>query len=110
VCRYQSSLASSVADPLVYRMQRFKLNIANSIVTQQNSGLSSMDTGFVLDLFKRTTEEEEARAAGKQREKKDGAGPHNSKKVLPDVGDLHPEEEYQGLDLAHFMESLGGEL
>ena len=40
-------------------MQRFKLNIANSVVTQQNAGLSSMDTGFVLDLFKRTTGEGE---------------------------------------------------
>ncbi|KAF9792249.1 SNF2 chromatin remodeling protein [Thelephora terrestris] len=88
-------------------MQRFKLNIANSIVTQQNSGLSSMDTGFVLDLFKRTTEEEEARAAGKKR--KEGAGPLNSKKVLQDVGDLHTGDEYQGLDLANFMESLGSE-
>jgi len=91
-------------------MQRFKLNIANSIVTQQNAGLSSMDTGFVLDLFKRTTEEEEARAVGKQREKKKGsAGPPNSKGILQGVGDLHSEEEYQGLDLANFMESLGGE-
>lgn len=90
-------------------MQRFKLNIANSVVTQQNAGLSSMDTGFVLDLFKRTTGEEDARAAGKQGEKKEGAGLFNSKRVLQGIGDLHSEEEYQGLDLAHFMESLGGE-
>ena len=68
-----------------------------------------MDTGFVLDLFKRTTGDEEARAVGKQREKKDGSGPLNSKRALQDIGDLHSEEEYQGLDLAHFMESLGSE-
>ena len=90
-------------------MQRFKLNIANSVVTQQNAGLSSMDTGFVLDLFKRTTDEEDARVAGKRGEKKEGGGPFNSKRVLQGIGDLHSEEEYQGLDLAHFMESLGGE-
>jgi len=90
-------------------MQRFKLNIANSVVTQQNAGLSSMDTGFVLDLFKRTTAEEEARGVGKRGEKKDSAGPLNSKRILQGIGDLHSEEEYQGLDLAHFMESLGGE-
>ena len=98
-----------MADPPVCRMQRFKLNIANSVVTQQNAGLSSMDTGFVLDLFKRTTAEGEARAAGRQGEKKESAGLLNSKKVLQGIGDLHSEEEYQGLDLAHFMESLGGE-
>lgn len=89
-------------------MQRFKLNIANSVVTQQNAGLSSMETGFVLDLFKRTTDED-ARAVGKQREKKESAGPLNSKRVLQGIGDLPSEGEYQGLDLAHFMESLGGE-
>ena len=101
---------SSTADPSVCRMQRFKLNIANSVVTQQNAGLSSMDTGFVLDLFKRTTDEEDARAGGKRREKKDSAGPLNSKRILQGIGGLQSEEEYQGLDLAHFMESLGGEL
>lgn len=86
-------------------MQRFKLNIANSVVTQQNSGLSSMDTGFVLDLFKRTTDEEDAKIAAKKREKQ-GSGPASQKAILQGVGDLHSEEEYQGLDLAHFMESL----
>jgi TATA-binding protein-associated factor len=91
-------------------MQRFKLNIANSVVTQQNAGLSSMDTGFVLDLFKRITDEGEGRVGGKRREKKEGVGPLNSKKILQEVGDLHKEEEYRGLDLAHFMETLGGEL
>ena len=103
-----SVLTSPATDGLVDRMQRFKLNIANSVVTQQNAGLSSMDTGFVLDLFKRTTDEEEGRAVGKQREK-ERAGPLNSKRILQGVGDLHWEEEYQGLELSHFMESLGGE-
>jgi len=85
-------------------MQRFKLNIANSVVTQQNSGLSSMDTGFVLDLFKRTTDEEDAKIT-KKREKQ-SSGPVSQKSVLQGMGDLHSEDEYQGLDLAHFMESL----
>ncbi|KAF7359286.1 TBP associated factor [Mycena sanguinolenta] len=54
-------------------LQRFKLNIANSVVTQQNSGLASMDTDLVLDLFKRTTEEEDAAAAKKKA--KESSGP-----------------------------------
>jgi TATA-binding protein-associated factor len=88
-------------------MQRFKLNIANSVVTQQNSGLSSMNTGFVLDLFKRTTDEEDAKIAAQKRDRK-GAGPSGQKNPLQGVGDLPSEDEYSGLDLAHFMESLGG--
>ncbi|KAJ7581379.1 SNF2 superfamily chromatin remodeling protein [Mycena floridula] len=54
-------------------LQRFKLNIANSVVTQQNSGLASMDTELVLDLFKRTSEEEDAAAAAKKKAK-EGSG------------------------------------
>ncbi|KAH3683309.1 hypothetical protein WICPIJ_005725 [Wickerhamomyces pijperi] len=32
-------------------LQRFKMNIASTIVSQQNSGLASMDTNQILDLF-----------------------------------------------------------
>lgn len=85
-------------------LQRFKLNIANSVVTQQNSGLASMDTDLVLDLFRRTTEEEDAAAAKK---KKEEAPPAGSKNVLRGLEDLPPEDEYQGLDLSTFMGSLG---
>ncbi|KAF8078067.1 SNF2 superfamily chromatin remodeling protein [Lyophyllum atratum] len=76
-------------------LQRFKLNIANSVVTQQNSGLASMDTDLVLDLFRRTTEEEDAVAKKNQRN------------VLQGLEDLPAEHEYEGLDLSSFMGSLG---
>lgn len=88
------------------RLQRFKLNIANSVVTQQNSGLASMDTDLVLDLFKRTTEEEDA-AAAKKKKAKESSGPLSQKSVLQGLEDLPAEDEYQGLDLSSFMGSLG---
>ncbi|KAH8117583.1 SNF2 chromatin remodeling protein [Phellopilus nigrolimitatus] len=87
-------------------LQRFKLNIANSIVTQQNSGLASMDTDLVLDLFKRTTEEEDA-AAAKKRKEKEKAGQAGQKNVLDGLEDLPAEEEYEDLNLSGFMGSLG---
>ncbi|KAG6818211.1 hypothetical protein H0H87_000116 [Tephrocybe sp. NHM501043] len=86
-------------------LQRFKLNIANSVVTQQNSGLASMDTDLVLDLFKRTTEEEDAAAAAKRA--KEASGPVSQKNVLQGLEDLPAESEYEGLDLSSFMSSLG---
>ncbi|KAI0373278.1 SNF2 chromatin remodeling protein [Pilatotrama ljubarskyi] len=86
-------------------LQRFKLNIANSVVTQQNSGLASMDTDLVLDLFKRTTEEEDAAAAAKK--DKEAGVPPGTKNVLRGLEDLPPEEEYQELDVKSFMSSLG---
>jgi TATA-binding protein-associated factor len=90
----------------LFRLQRFKLNIANSVVTQQNSGLASMDTDLVLDLFKRTTDEEDA-AAKKKARAKEATGPVSQKNVLQGLEDLPPEEEYSGLDLSSFMSSLG---
>ncbi|KAJ3567398.1 hypothetical protein NP233_g6399 [Leucocoprinus birnbaumii] len=86
-------------------LQRFKLNIANSVVTQQNSGLSSMDTDLVLDLFRRTNEEEDAASSSKKQ--KDSAKPVSQKNVLQGLEDLPAEEEYEGLDLSSFMGSLG---
>ncbi|OCH89091.1 SNF2 chromatin remodeling protein [Obba rivulosa] len=86
-------------------LQRFKLNIANSVVTQQNSGLTSMDTDLVLDLFRHTTADEDAAAARKK--EKDPSASFGQKNVLKGLEDLPPEEEYEGLDLSNFMGSLG---
>jgi TATA-binding protein-associated factor len=56
---YAKQLCVDAQDSFCSSLQRFKLNIANSVVTQQNSGLASMDTDLVLDLFRHTTTEED---------------------------------------------------
>lgn len=83
-------------------LQRFKLNIASSVITQQNSGLASMDTDLVLDLFQRT----EGSDLPKKREKKEPSGPTSQKHLLEGLEDLPAEEEYASLDLKSFMGSL----
>lgn len=90
---------------LFYSLQRFKLNIANSVVTQQNSGLASMDTDLVLDLFKRTSAEEDAAAA--KRKEKEKTGAVNQKNILEGLEDLPPEDEYDNLNVSSFIGSLG---
>ena len=75
------------------------------MVTQQNSGMESMDTDLVLDLFRRTSEEEDAAAAAKKKAR-EASGPVSQKNVLLGLEDLPAEEEYQGLDLSSFMGSL----
>ena len=86
-------------------LQRFKLDIANSVVTQQNAGLASMDTDLVLDLFKRTTDEDNTSAAAKKAN--EASGPASQKSILQRLEDLPAEDEYQSLDLSSFMSSLG---
>jgi TATA-binding protein-associated factor len=65
-----------------------------------------MDTDLVLDLFRRTTEDEDKAAAAKKKAK-EASGPVSQKNVLQGLEDLPPEEEYEGLELSAFMSSLG---
>jgi TATA-binding protein-associated factor len=96
------SLIRSVPWPCCFAsLQRFKLNIANSVITQQNSGLASMDTDLVLDLFKRTTDEEDAAAKKKQTPE----GRVTQKSVLEGLEDLPAEDEYN-FDLSTFLGTL----
>jgi TATA-binding protein-associated factor len=89
-------------------LQRFKLNIASSVVTQQNAGLGSMNTGEVLDLFKVSSDEPA---------KKKETGPVSASKVLegyvavpdvadPSLDDLPPEDEYAELSLSNFLSKV----
>ncbi|KZT56424.1 hypothetical protein CALCODRAFT_435762 [Calocera cornea HHB12733] len=86
-------------------LQRFKLNIANTVVNQQNTDLTSMDTELVLDLFRRTTDEEDT-ASNKRRAEKPKAGSASQKNVLEGLDELPAEDEYAGQDFASFMSTL----
>ena len=80
------------------------LNIANSIITQQNFGLASMDTDLVLDLFNQTTEEEDAAAAAKKKAQANKMT--TTKNMLEGLDELPPEDEYN-FDLSSFLGTLG---
>jgi TATA-binding protein-associated factor len=66
-----------------------------------------MDTDLVLDLFRRTTEEEDTAAKKKTQVAKDANGPVSQKNLLAGLEDLPAESEYEGLDLSSFMGSIG---
>ncbi|GMK58346.1 hypothetical protein CspeluHIS016_0503780 [Cutaneotrichosporon spelunceum] len=78
-------------------LQRFKLNIASSVVTQQNAGLGSMNTGEVLDLFKVSAEGE---ASNSKTSRPAGAG---LSKMLEGLDDLPPDDEYAELSMDNFL-------
>lgn len=64
-----------------------------------------MDTDLVLDLFRRSTEEENAMAAA-QKMKQSSSKPVTQKNVLQGLEDLPAEEEYESLDLSSFLDTL----
>ena len=98
-----------------YRLQKFKLNIANSIVNQQNSGLQSMDTEQILDLFNVTTDHNGRSQKGGKNVSTSGSGSSFSSKgkklsatknVLEGLENLWDDTQYEDLNLDNFIESL----
>ncbi|GAA5884682.1 hypothetical protein JCM6882_005348 [Rhodosporidiobolus microsporus] len=81
-------------------LQRFKLNIASSVVTQQNSDLASLGTDQILDLFQVSDAPPPSSAPASDK-------PMSQKAILETLEDLPADDEYGDLDLASFTASLG---
>ncbi|KAL1409070.1 TATA-binding protein-associated factor mot1 [Vanrija albida] len=81
----------------IMSLQTWKKNIASSVVTQQNAGLGSMNTGEVLDLFKVSADGEAPKAA------KAPTGAMSMSKILEGLEELPPEEEYADMSMDAFL-------
>ncbi|XP_064635758.1 TATA-binding protein-associated factor 172-like [Lineus longissimus] len=86
-------------------LQKFKINIANTIISQDNSSLQSMGTDQLLDLFTLEENKKGANAAGgssKEGTEKDGA-----KNVIDSLEELWDEKQYEDeYNLDNFISSL----
>ncbi|KAI8381200.1 uncharacterized protein BYT42DRAFT_598127 [Radiomyces spectabilis] len=88
-------------------LQKFKLNIANTVVNQQNAGLQSMDTDQILDLFNVNEEGEKRRkkAAAEAAAGPDGMG--KAKAVIENLETLWDEKDYEEeYNIDSFISSL----
>lgn len=82
-------------------LQKFKMNIANTVISQENSSLQSMGTDQLLDLF---TLDKDGKA-----EKADTStsGRTSMKSILENLSDLWDQEQYDSeYSLENFMHSL----
>lgn len=89
-------------------LQRFKLNIASSVVNQQNADMSTMETENVLDLFTLDSDQEDA-GEKKRSSLNSGTGPISQKALLEGLQDLDDQDdEYKDLggDITSFSQSL----
>lgn len=107
----------------ILNLQRFKIDVASTVVNQQNAGLGTMDTDQILDLFSldesapgeagggggaagtafggRGGEDEAVDAMGDVREK-------GKKGFLDDLGELWDESQYkEEYNLDSFLASMG---
>ena len=82
-------------------LQRFKLNVASTVVSQQNSDLASLGTDQVLDLFNVSNEDEDD-----SKKKKASDAPVSRKALLEGLEDMPDGEDFADLDLASFTSTL----
>ncbi|ORX49409.1 hypothetical protein DM01DRAFT_355501 [Hesseltinella vesiculosa] len=91
-------------------VNKFKLNIANTIVNQQNAGLKSMGTDQILDLFNvddADQKKKKKKAAQGPDEVEATAGMGAAKAVLEDLESLWDEKDYnEEYNLDNFISSL----
>ena len=82
-------------------LQKFKLTIANTVISQENASLQTMATDQLLDLF--TLDSRGAACA----EEKASSASRSVKSVLDSLPDLWDESAYESeYDLSSFVQSL----
>ncbi|MEE6485729.1 hypothetical protein FKM82_014380 [Ascaphus truei] len=81
-------------------LQKFKISIANTVISQENASLQSMGTDQLLDLF--TLDKD-----GKFEKSDPASGKTSMKSILDNLGELWNQEQYDSeYSLDNFMHSL----
>ena len=97
-------------------LQRFKIDVASTVVNQQNAGLGTMETDQILDLFNlgETVEGgigDQRGVAGREEDMVDATGEVREKGkkgwLLDDLGELWDDRQYEEeYDLDNFLKSM----
>jgi len=85
-------------------LQKFKITIANTVISQENSSLQTMGTDQLLDLF---TLDSKLSEKMNEKEGKSGASNKSMKSVLENLPELWDEQQYDTeYDLSNFISTL----
>ncbi|EPX74092.1 TATA-binding protein associated factor Mot1 [Schizosaccharomyces octosporus yFS286] len=88
-------------------LQRFKMNVASTVVNQQNNGLASIGTDQILDLFDTNADEQKADEKKQKILDTDNQGlSSTSKKALEGLPEMWDESQYDEFNLDGFISSL----
>ncbi|KAL8737111.1 MAG: hypothetical protein Q9181_002005 [Wetmoreana brouardii] len=98
----------------ILNLQRFKIDIASTVVNQQNAGLSTMETGEILDLFNigdtSTSGPSGNDSSGREEDMVDVTGElkeKGKKGYLDDLGELWDDRQYEEeYDLDNFLATM----
>lgn len=95
-------------------LQRFKMSIANSVVSKDNASVKTMDTGKLLDLFSYTPSGASTQAsksgrgkASDEHSKSDQGQASGIKSMVDGLEELWDEKQYaEEFDLSNFVKKL----
>ncbi|KAL8703397.1 MAG: hypothetical protein Q9201_003426 [Fulgogasparrea decipioides] len=98
----------------ILNLQRFKIDVASTVVNQQNAGLSTMETGEILDLFNigdtSTSGPSGNDSGGREEDMVDVTGElkeKGKKGYLDDLGELWDDRQYEEeYDLDNFLATM----
>lgn len=83
-------------------LQKFKLTIANTVISHENASLQTMATDQLLDLFSL-----DSTHGASTLEQKSGSSSRGVKSLLDNLPDLWEESAYESeYDLTTFIQSL----
>ena len=85
-------------------LQKFKMNIASSVINQENTGLKSMDTDQILDLFHVSAVTEDSSKKKSVESKRTGKA--TTKEVLENLEALWDESQYDDMGVDSFLQRL----
>lgn len=89
-----------------FRLQKFKLSVANSVINQENTSLQNMGTDQLLDLFTLDNKGEKITSHSKSEGSKD-TKLKGIKSVLENLPELWDTSQYETeYDLSNFLKSL----
>ncbi|KAH9489880.1 btaf1 RNA polymerase II, B-TFIID transcription factor-associated, 170kDa [Bulinus truncatus] len=87
-------------------LQKFKMAVANTVITQENSSLQTMGTDQLLDLFILDDSKKASGSASNDEEKKPSKK-ENVRTILEGLGELWDESQYENeYNMESFMKSL----
>lgn len=104
-------ITKSTLEEKIMGLQKFKMNIASTIVNQQNAGLASMDTNQLLDLFDVDENATKVENGGEEKKEKnipeDLTGGLVPNDAVGELGQLWDESQYEDeYNLDNFIKTL----
>ncbi|KAF8001682.1 hypothetical protein HF325_004183 [Metschnikowia pulcherrima] len=103
-------ITKSTLEEKIMGLQKFKMNIASTIVNQQNAGLASMDTNQLLDLFDVDENATKVDSNGEKKDKniqEDLTGGLVPSDAVGELGQLWDESQYEDeYNLDNFIKTL----